>query len=97
MNARTLVFAGAVALAITWADAALHAQQTTADLVLTNGKIITADEKFTMAQAVAVKGDRIVAVGTTQQINALAGPNTRRIDLKGKTVLPGLIDSHAHL
>jgi hypothetical protein len=65
--------------------------------VLRNGKIITVDEKFTIAQAVAVKGDRIIAEGTTQQIDALAGSNTRRIDLKGKTVLPGLIDNHAHL
>ena len=97
MKARTLTFAGAAALAIAWAGAALHAQQAAADLVITNGRIITVDEKFTIAQAVAVKGDRIIAVGTTQQINALAGPTTRRIDLKGKAVLPGLIDSHAHL
>jgi predicted amidohydrolase YtcJ len=97
VKARTLTFAGAVALAIAWAGTGLHAQPATADLVLTNGKIITVDEKFTIAQAVAVRADRIIAVGTTQQINALAGPTTRRIDLKGKAVLPGLIDSHAHL
>jgi predicted amidohydrolase YtcJ len=74
-----------------------HAQQPFADLILTNGKIITVDEKFTVAQAVAVKGDRIVSVGTTQQIVQMAGPNTRRIDLRGKAAIPGLIDNHMHL
>jgi predicted amidohydrolase YtcJ len=68
-----------------------------ADLVLTNGKIITVDERFTIAQAVAVRGDRIVAVGTNQEITRLAGPTTRRIDLGGKAVTPGLIDNHMHL
>ena len=91
---RTLV-AGAL-LAIAGA-ALVHAQQAGVDTVLTNGKIITVDNKFTVAQAVAVRGDRIVAVGTNQQINALAGPNTKRIDLGGKAVIPGLIDAHAHL
>jgi predicted amidohydrolase YtcJ len=68
-----------------------------ADLVLSNGKIITVDDRFTIAQAVAVRGDRIVAVGTNQEITRLAGPNTRRIDLGGKAVTPGLIDNHMHL
>ena len=71
-------------------------QQPAADLVLTNGKIITVDDRFSIAQAVAVRGDRIVAVGTTQEINRLAGPNTRRIDLRGRAVTPGFIDNHAH-
>ena len=68
-----------------------------ADLILTNGKIITVDEKFSIAQAVAIRGDRIVATGTNQEIGQMAGPNTRRIDLKGKAVIPGLIDNHMHL
>ena len=67
-----------------------------ADIVLTNGKVITVDEKFSIAQAVAIRGDRIAAVGTNQQINALAGPNTRRIDLRGRALMPGFIDNHAH-
>jgi predicted amidohydrolase YtcJ len=67
------------------------------DLVLLNGKIITVDERFTLAQAVAIRGDRFVAVGTTQQIGALAGPSTRRIDLRGRAVVPGFIDNHMHL
>src|SRR5688500_12731659 len=67
-----------------------------ADIVLTNGKVITVDDKFSIAQAVAIRGDRILAVGTNQQINALAGPTTRRIDLRGRSVMPGFIDNHAH-
>jgi predicted amidohydrolase YtcJ len=74
----------------------LHAQQTPADMILTNGKIITVDETFSIAQAVAVRGSRIVGVGTNQEITRLAGPNTRRIDLRGRAVVPGLIDNHAH-
>ena len=74
----------------------LSAQQAAPDLILSNGKIITVDESFSIAQAVAVRGDRIVAVGTNQEINRLAGPNTRRIDLRGKSVIPGFIDDHAH-
>ena len=68
-----------------------------ADLILTNGKIITVDEKFTIAQAVAIKGDRVVAVGTNQQVGQWSGPATRRVDLHGRSVVPGLIDNHMHL
>jgi predicted amidohydrolase YtcJ len=74
----------------------VQAQQPVADMVLTGGKIITVDNKFSIAQAVAIRDDRIVAVGTNQQVNALAGPNTRRIDLRGRAVMPGFIDNHAH-
>jgi predicted amidohydrolase YtcJ len=75
----------------------LRGQQPAPDLILGNGKIITVDERFTIAQAVAIKGDRIVAVGTNQEMAQLAGPNTRRIDLMGRSVTPGLIDNHMHL
>src|ERR1700677_4694857 len=75
----------------------LPAQQPAPDLVLANGKIITVDERFTIAQALAIKGDRIVAVGTNQEMAQLAGTNTRRIDLMGRAVIPGLIDNHMHL
>lgn len=53
-----------------------------------NGKIVTVDERFSIAQAVAIRGDRIVAVGSNQDIDRLAGPNTKKIDVKGKTVFP---------
>ena len=89
-----ILAASAVALVLA---AVPHAQQPSADLILANGKIITVDDKFTIAQAVAIKGDRIVAVGTTQQIGQMAGAATRRIDLRGRSVVPGLIDNHMHL
>jgi hypothetical protein len=75
----------------------LRAQQPVPDFILANGKIVTVDEKFTIAQSVAVSRDRILAVGTNADIAKLAGPNTRRIDLAGRTVVPGLIDNHMHL
>ena len=70
------------------AAASLHAQQQpVADVVLTNGKIITVDNKFTIAQAMAIRGDRFVAVGSNADINKLAGPSTRRIDLGGSDAI----------
>src|SRR3954462_4878331 len=88
-----LAVIGAAAAAAT----VVHAQQQTADVVLTNGKIITVGNQVRIAQAVAIRGDRIVAVGTNADINKLAGATTRKIDLGGKAVIPGLIDAHAHL
>jgi predicted amidohydrolase YtcJ len=73
------------------------AQSGPPDVVLTGGKIFTADLAQPYAQALAVRGERIVAVGTTAQINKLAGPATRRIDLRGRTVVPGFNDAHTHL
>src|SRR5262249_36285440 len=68
-----------------------------ADLVLKNGKIITVDALFSIAQAVAITGDRIVAVGPDAALAAHTGPATRVIDLKGKAVMPGITDGHAHM
>jgi predicted amidohydrolase YtcJ len=67
-----------------------------ADLVLTNGYIYTVDAKRTVAEAMAVKGDTIVYVGTNAGVKKWIGDSTRVIDLQGRLVLPGLVDSHAH-
>jgi predicted amidohydrolase YtcJ len=67
-----------------------------AELILINGKIVTVDKNFTISEAVAVLNDKIEAVGTNNQIRRYAGRKTKIIDLKGKTVIPGLIDSHLH-
>jgi hypothetical protein len=67
-----------------------------ADLLLQNGKVVTVDAGFRVVEALAVRGDRILAAGSNQEVLQFAGPRTRRIDLNGKTVLPGLIDSHVH-
>jgi hypothetical protein len=86
-----------VMLVMTGLGAGPYAQQPAPDIILTNGKIITVDERFSIAEAVAVRGDRFADVGTDAEIAALAGPNTRRIDLAGRAVVPGLIDNHMHL
>jgi len=67
-----------------------------ADLVLMNGHIITMDEGAPEAQAIAVAGDRILAVGTDAAIESHIGDSTEVVDLEGKTVIPGMIDSHVH-
>ncbi len=67
-----------------------------ADLVLRNGKIVTVDEARPDAQAMAVGGDTIVALGSNQEIQPYIGPSTRVIDLNGALAVPGLIDAHAH-
>ena len=68
-----------------------------ADTILYNGKVLTVDARFSVVEAVAVRGDQIVAVGTSGDVLKLAGPDTLRIDLKGKTVTPGLIHTHVHM
>ena len=68
-----------------------------ADLVLFNGKIITVDPSDSIAQAVAVKDGKILKVGKNSEINRLIGPQTEVIDLQGKCVTPGIVDSHIHL
>jgi predicted amidohydrolase YtcJ len=77
---------------LAWLAGAAHAQP--ADTILLDGKIVTADSA--PAEALATRGDRIVAIGRSADIRALAGPATRVIDLAGRTVIPGLIDSHIH-
>jgi predicted amidohydrolase YtcJ len=76
----------------------LHTAQAAepADLIVHKAKVVTVDANFSMAEAVAVKDGRIVAVGTNDAVLKLRGPKTRVIDAAGKTVLPGLYDSHVH-
>ena len=66
------------------------------DLILHSGKVAIVDEEFSVAEALAIEDGRIAAVGSNTAVRALAGPRTRSVDLQGKTVLPGLIDSHTH-
>jgi hypothetical protein len=81
--------------------AAVHGQTTlprppAPDLVLFNGKVITVDRGFSTHEAVAIIGDRIMAVGNDDQMKTVAGSATRMIDLKGRAVIPGLMDNHLH-
>src|SRR5512144_2445064 len=68
-----------------------------ADLVLTGGKILTLDPRSRAVQALAVRGDRVAALGRDDEIAHLIGPGTRRIDLRGRLAVPGLLDGHAHM
>jgi len=67
-----------------------------ADLVLTNGTVFTADDKLPLAGGVAVRGDRIVFVGSSDEVAGWVGAGTKIVDLKGRLVLPGFIDAHLH-
>ncbi len=66
------------------------------DLILHHGRIVTVDERFSIHEALAIEGNRIVAVGGNEDVLQSRGPDTELIDLQGKMVLPGLIDSHVH-
>src|SRR5215471_603856 len=99
MNDRSACVAAAglrVAAAFAFALFALPVAAQTPDTALVNGKIITLDERSTIAEALAVRDGKIEAVGGSADIRSLAGPATRIIDLGGRTVIPGLIDSHMH-
>jgi predicted amidohydrolase YtcJ len=87
------IFAGMLAVA------SVASRQTDAppDAIYFNGKVVTVDSNFTVAQAFAVRNGEFVAVGTTAKIKTLAAKNTRQVDLKGATVIPGLSDNHDHL
>ena len=65
-------------------------------MVLRNGKVVTVDEAMPEAQAIAIRGDRITALGSNDDIQRYVGPETKVIDLAGQTAIPGLIESHGH-
>jgi predicted amidohydrolase YtcJ len=67
------------------------------DLIVHNGKLVTEDDRRSIAQAAAVRGGKFVAVGTDREVLALKGNQTKVINLNGRTVIPGLNDSHIHL
>jgi predicted amidohydrolase YtcJ len=67
-----------------------------ADAILVNGKILTVDKQFSVREALAIRDGKITAVGSTAEVRKQAGPQTRVIDLQGRTVIPGFIDSHIH-
>jgi hypothetical protein len=67
------------------------------NMVLFDGKIFTGNDAHSYVEALAIRRDRIVATGTSRRIEAMEGPTTQRIDLRGRTVIPGMSDAHAHL
>lgn len=92
---RGVLIAACCALVLSTGKRSPHAQAA-ADLALINGSVITVDGRDSVAQAVAITGGKITAVGTTDQIKSSIGGATEVIDLRGRAVTPGLIDSHVH-
>jgi predicted amidohydrolase YtcJ len=91
---RTITALLVALLAIAWSTRG--SAQPTADTVLLGGKIVTVDDRFTIVEALAVKDGRVIAVGSTAEIEKFKGAATQVLDLGGRTVIPGLIDNHAH-
>ncbi|AMO75703.1 amidohydrolase [Pseudomonas citronellolis] len=85
---------GALAVAITLGTLEAHAQ--TADLILYNAKVFTAEPGQPLQQALAIAGDKVLKVGSDQEVRALADAHSRQVDLGGKLLMPGFIDSHSH-
>ena len=95
MNFRRLVVVGSLTMAAAVGTA--QEREPAADLVLLNGRVYTVDTGRPWAEAVAIRGSRIVAVGTTAEVRGYAGSGTRTIDLKGAFVSPGFNDAHVHI
>ena len=99
MNIRHLFFHGSwmlmtvIAVVLT---ACQTEEPTFAEQVLRNGRILTVDNEFSIAEALAIQGERIVEVGSNDDVEDQIGPDTRVIDLEGRSVIPGLIDNHMH-
>jgi predicted amidohydrolase YtcJ len=92
----TANFNRATLLAIFVLAIALPAWPQSADTILVNGKILTVDKQFSIREAIAIRDGDVMAVGSSSDVRKLAGARTRVIELQGRTVIPGLIDSHIH-
>jgi len=88
MNTKCTLLVTILGAAMAWAQSA--------DTVLLNGKVLTVDNQFSIREAIAIRDGHIAAVGNSNDVRKLAGPTSRVIDLQGRTVIPGLIDSHMH-
>src|SRR5262249_31798521 len=86
----------ALALSLVLASQILRGAGPPADLVVLNAKIVTVDPRSSIVEAAAVRDGRFVAVGANAEVKKLVGDQTRVIDARGKTVVPGLIETHVH-
>src|SRR6476660_8094958 len=99
MSSFSMTLRSAVAACLVWALASLPGRAQTkpaADLIITNAKIWTVDKTRPHAEALAVLGDRIVAVGSAADVDTWHGPQTKVLDAQGKLLLPGFNDAHVH-
>jgi len=96
MSNKKVIFILLVAMLTTVFPIQVLAEELIADTVYLNGNIYTVDENFSKAEALAIKGQHIVGVGTNEEVNNFIGTTTQVIDLEGKTVIPGLIEGHMH-
>jgi predicted amidohydrolase YtcJ len=96
MNIRIANFIRTALFAMLALAAALPVWSQSADTILLNGKILTVDSQFSTREAIAIRDGNITAVGSNSDIRKQVGPRTRVIDLQGRTVIPGFIDSHIH-
>src|ERR1700687_1766540 len=86
-----------VPLALTFLCPLVKGQQSSPDLILLYGKIFTSDLSRPYVSALAIRGERIISTGSSKEMVALAGPQTKRVDLGGRVVIPGINDAHYHL
>src|SRR5258707_12734881 len=86
----------ALLAAVVFAFPLLASADSPPDLIIHHAKVFTADPAHRSAEAVAIRGNRIVAVGTNTEVMALAGDGTKRIDAGGRVVIPGFNDAHTH-
>ncbi|MBI4444386.1 MAG: amidohydrolase [Acidobacteria bacterium] len=94
---RTVYGLSALPLAASRMQAALPSDLIRPEVIFHNGKILTANSRFDVVQALAVYEGKILALGTNDEIRSLAGPHSRLVDLEGRTAMPGLYDGHIHL
>ena len=67
-----------------------------AEMILQNANVITVNSEDSVHSSIAIEGERIIAVGSDDEMERLAGPNTSVLDMEGRTITPGLVDSHNH-
>ena len=96
MRNKKVIFILLIAMFTTLFPVQVFADDVIADTVYVNGNIYTVDEVFSKAQAIAIKGQYIVGVGSNEDVKGFVGESTKVIDLQGKTVIPGLIEGHMH-
>lgn len=96
MRNKKVIFILLIAMFTTLFPVQVFADDVIADTVYVNGNIYTVDEVFSKAQAIAIKGQYIIGVGSNEDVKRFVGESTKAIDLQGKTVIPGLIEGHMH-